>query len=490
VARQHELVAARVEDRIPDTLLVVEHEPVVTLGSSAREAHLLLAPEEYERRGITVVRTDRGGDVTYHGPGQLVFYPICKLAPGDRDPHRHLRRLEEAGMRTLERFGIRAFRSEGKTGIWTDRGKIAAIGVHLRRWVTFHGLALNVAVDLAAFSTIVPCGLADRRVTSMAEILGPEAAPDLEEAAAAAIPLFRQALDRDLRVMTGSEVAPKPPWLRVSLRRTERHGEVDRILRCHGLHTVCEEADCPNIHECYGAGTATFLIMGDVCTRHCGFCAVKKGVPLPLDPEEPRRVAAAVKDLRLRHAVITSVDRDDLPDGGAAHIARTVTAIRAGAPSCRIELLTPDFAGDEQALETVFASRPDIFGFNLETVGRLHRRVRPDTSYAVSLDVLRYAARRKETFGHLVKSGFMLGLGETDADIRSTLEDLAQIPCDLVTIGQYLAPTRRHLPVKRYVPPEEFAAWKREGERLGIGRVYAGPLVRSSYHAEDQADPR
>ena len=278
----------------------------------------------------------------------------------------------------------------------------------------------------------------------------------------------------------------KPEWIRVSLTHTETFEKVHGILRNYRLHTVCEEAHCPNIHECYNEGTATFLIMGGICTRRCGFCAVKTGTPDALDPEEPARVAQAVKALGLAHTVITSVDRDDLADGGATHFSRTVEEIRHAAPSCRIEVLTGDFNGDPRLLETVFASRPDIFAFNVETVGRLHRTVRPAVSYPVSLEVLAIAARRKTHFGFLVKSGFMVGLGETDDDIRATLKDLGAIPCDIVTIGQYLAPSPAHLPVSRYVPPEEFTRWKQEGERYGIARVFAGPLVRSSYHAAHQ----
>ncbi|HAK95132.1 MAG TPA: lipoyl synthase [Planctomycetes bacterium] len=280
----------------------------------------------------------------------------------------------------------------------------------------------------------------------------------------------------------------RPPWLRARLRESPARDAVARILDAHNLHTVCREAHCPHIHECFGARTATFLIMGDICTRRCRFCAVATGVPRPLDEDEPRRVGAAVRELGLRYAVVTSVDRDDLPDGGAAHFARTVAAIRAAAPDCRIELLAPDFKGEHAHLETVFAARPEVFGFNLEVVGRLHDAVRPAVSYARSLAVLAYAARRKAAHGFLVKSGFMLGVGEREDDIRATLEDLARVPCDIVTIGQYLAPTASHLPVDRFAAPEEFARWKDEGERaLGIPCVFAGPLVRSSYHAAEQA---
>ena len=286
--------------------------------------------------------------------------------------------------------------------------------------------------------------------------------------------------------MTGA----RPPWLRLRLRHGPGHAEMRRILDAHGLHTVCEEAQCPNIHECYGARTATFLIMGAVCTRRCAFCAVKSGKPAPLDGDEPRRVAAAAAELRLRHAVVTSVDRDDLPDGGAAHFARTIDAIRAACPGCAIEVLTPDFKANPTHLDVVFARRPDVFAFNVETVGRLHPLVRPQVSYARSLDVLAAAAAAKPSRGFLVKSGFMVGLGENDTDIRATLQDLARTPCDIVTIGQYLAPTAAHHPVARFAAPDEFEAWRRLGEeQLGIPRVFAAPLVRSSYHAAAQVSP-
>lgn len=279
----------------------------------------------------------------------------------------------------------------------------------------------------------------------------------------------------------------KPSWLRVSLKQGDGFAHVTGILKAHRLNTVCEEADCPNIHECYGARTATFLIMGDICTRSCRFCAVTTGKPAPLDPDEPNRIAEAVKDLGLKHVVLTSVDRDDLPDGGAAHFSATVRAIRARWPECRIEVLTPDFNGDEALLAQVFESRPDVYGFNMETVGALHQAIRPAVSYETSLQVLRLARSAQSDHGFLVKSGFMVGLGETDEQILATLKDLAAIPCDIVTIGQYLAPTRSHAPVARYVTPEAFAQWKETGEQLGIRTVFAGPLVRSSYHADRQA---
>ncbi len=279
----------------------------------------------------------------------------------------------------------------------------------------------------------------------------------------------------------------RPPWLRVRVGSRPCFERVSSILRSHRLHTVCEEAHCPNIHECYGAGTATFLIMGDICTRSCRFCAIKSGKPKPLDPTEPRRVAEAVRALGLAYVVVTSVDRDDLPDGGACHFAATVQAIRTLAPGCRIEVLTPDFRGELKAIEQVLAAGPDVFGHNVETVRKLFARIRSGGRYERSLGVLGFAAERKRKYGAAVKSGFMLGLGELAADIEETLRDLAQAGCDIVTIGQYLSPSAEHYPVERFVTPEEFRAWERRGLELGIPTVYAGPLVRSSYHAEEQA---
>ncbi len=252
-------------------------------------------------------------------------------------------------------------------------------------------------------------------------------------------------------------------------------------MREKNLHTVCEEARCPNIGECWGNKTATFLILGDTCTRGCRFCAIDKGKPLALDPEEPRNVALVVKDLGLDHIVVTSVNRDDLPDGGAAHFAKTVFWIKAFNPGIRVELLIPDFEGNLQALATVVDSGIEILNHNIETVPRLYGKVRPGHSYKLSLGILSAAKKQRPTM--LTKSGFMLGVGETADEVLATLRDLRQNDVDIVTIGQYLQPSNRQLRVERYVTPQEFQEFRAEAEIMGFRHVESGPLVRSSYHA-------
>lgn len=290
-------------------------------------------------------------------------------------------------------------------------------------------------------------------------------------------------------------VAPAPPpatrlerpeWLKVRLSTTGEYEDVRAMMRRLSLVTVCEEARCPNIHECWARErTATFMLLGDVCTRHCGFCAVGKGRPGALDPEEPARVAEAAAELRLSHAVVTSVNRDDLPDGGAAHFAATIRAIRRRNPGCTVEVLIPDFQGDAAALDTVLDEAPEILNHNMETVARLYRRVRPDAGYEQSLALIARAARRRDREGLALKtkSGLMVGLGETEEEVVGLLADLRSAGCDIATIGQYLQPHERRLPIERYYTPEEFERLRRSGEALGLSRVESGPLVRSSYHA-------
>jgi lipoic acid synthetase len=278
----------------------------------------------------------------------------------------------------------------------------------------------------------------------------------------------------------------RPDWLKVRANTTGEYEEVRRMMRRLALTTVCEEARCPNIHECWASErTATFMLMGDVCTRHCGFCAVGKGAPGALDAGEPGRVAEAAAELGLSHAVVTSVNRDDLADGGAEHFAATIRAIRQRLPGCTVEVLIPDFRGDAKALETVLAEEPEILNHNTETVPRLYRRVRPDAVYAQSLELLARAdaCRRRTGSALKTKSGVMAGLGETMEELLATLSDLRAAGCDIATIGQYLQPYERRLPVERYYTPEEFERLRVEGEGMGFLRVESGPLVRSSYHA-------
>ena len=271
-----------------------------------------------------------------------------------------------------------------------------------------------------------------------------------------------------------------PEWLRVRLPGGENYNRLKVLVRDQSLHTVCEEARCPNIGECWSRGTATFMILGDICTRSCGFCAVTTGRPTDLDSDEPRRVAEAVRRLGLKHAVITSVNRDELADGGAAIWAATVRAVRELAPDCRVEVLVPDFKGIWWALDLVLETRPDVFAHNLETVPRLSREVRPQARYDQSLEVI----ARARSAGLRTKSGLMLGLGETSEEILAVMADLRDAGCDVLTLGQYLQPTRAHLKVESYIAPDTFRDYAAHGRSLGFAHVEAGPLVRSSYHAE------
>jgi lipoic acid synthetase len=286
-------------------------------------------------------------------------------------------------------------------------------------------------------------------------------------------------------MMSSTEQTRRPHWLKVDLGGKGSFYHVKELVEGQKLHTVCQSARCPNIGECWGRKTATFMILGDACSRDCGFCAVSHGDLEAVDPDEPRRVAEAVRELGLRYAVITSVTRDDLPDGGAGLFAQTIEAIRRLSPGCRIEVLIPDFAGSEEALRTVLQAEPDVLNHNLETVPALYSRVRPQADYDRSLDLLASARRQ----GAMTKSGLMLGLGESRQQLISTLHDLRRVACQIVTLGQYLPPSRRHLAVDRFVPPEEFAELRLIGHQMGFMHVESAPLVRSSYHADQQAQP-
>jgi len=281
-------------------------------------------------------------------------------------------------------------------------------------------------------------------------------------------------------------VTPRPEWLRIRVAESDDYREILALVERKALNTVCQEARCPNIFECWGRErTATFMLMGDICTRHCGFCAVAQGTGRPLDPDEPRHVAEAVAAMGVRHAVVTSVNRDELPDGGASHFAATIREIRASNPGVTVEVLIPDFLGSEAALRTVLGERPEVLNHNTETVRRLYRRVRPDALYERSLELLSRAAgfRDHSATEMKVKSGLMVGLGETREELEATLVDLRRSGVDVVTIGQYLQPHERRLPIERYYSPEEFDGLRTFGEGLGFRRVESGPLVRSSYHA-------
>lgn len=280
----------------------------------------------------------------------------------------------------------------------------------------------------------------------------------------------------------------KPKWIRARAPLGREVNRIRRLLRENQLSSVCEEAACPNLGECFQHGTATFMIMGDICTRRCPFCDVAHGKPQPLDPSEPQKLAAAIETMDLKYVVITSVDRDDLRDGGAEHFARCIQAIRERTPRVRVEILVPDFRGRmETALDALLQHPPDVFNHNLETVPRLYRQARPGADYQGSLELLKLFKERHPELP--TKSGLMLGLGEEDEEIEQVMADLRAHGCDMLTLGQYLQPSRDHLPVVRYVTPEQFDAWRSLGEGMGFSNVASGPLVRSSYHADLQANP-
>jgi lipoic acid synthetase len=479
-----------------DHLLLLEHPHVYTLGKRADPAHVLVPPASV---GADLVTTDRGGDVTYHGPGQLVGYPIVTLdesPAGMRDVIAHVRRLEALLIDVLAGFGIEARRDESFTGVWAGEDKIAAIGVRVARGRTLHGFALNVDPDLSMFDHIVPCGIRGRGVTSMAARAG-AGAPSMREVVDAVVRLAPRHLGASGTVragvswarpevpvaIEGSERFRRPEWMKVKADLGPGYRELKRLVREESLHTVCEEAGCPNIFECWSQRTATFMILGERCTRACGFCLVDTRKPLPVDRDEPARVADAVARLGLLHAVVTSVARDDVPDGGAAIFAETIRAVRARNPRTTIEVLIPDCKGDADALETIFAARPDVLNHNLETVARLQRLARPSAGYARSLAVL----GRAQAAGLTTKSGLILGMGETEPELRAAIADLRGVGVDLLTLGQYLRPSPAHLPVTRWWTPEEFAVLGDHARSLGFAHVESGPLVRSSYHARDGA---
>ena len=290
-----------------------------------------------------------------------------------------------------------------------------------------------------------------------------------------------------IKVVPADQVLKKPEWIRVRAATSgSRFREIKEILRSNRLHTVCEEASCPNIGECFGKGTATFMIMGDKCTRRCPFCDVGHGRPDPLDPDEPRNLARTIAELRLSYVVITSVDRDDLRDGGAQHFVDCIRAVREHSPATRIEVLVPDFRGRlERALAILESAPPDVMNHNLETVPRLYREARPGSDYAHSLKLLQEFKRRVP--GVPTKSGLMVGLGESDDEILATMHDLRAHDVDMLTLGQYLAPSNAHLPVRRYVHPDTFRMFEAQAQAMGFGHAAVGPMVRSSYHADQQA---
>ena len=520
LALQRQLNAGSTDDH----LLLLEHPHVITTTKRTPAQHVL---SDVEARGATIVETNRGGDITYHGPGQLVGYPILSV-PGKRggglaDTAAYVASIEQVLIDVLSGLGLRVGRLFRATGVWVDPdgprpAKVAAIGVRLNRSRSMHGFALNVDPDLAWFDRIVPCGLADKGVTSLAEEgveISMGEVVDLVAARAAlewaphglvdfagvghgddlsAQAYTDQADGTSVRLLgrlaaagvTADPVrlkARKPSWMRVPLDTALGYREIKKTMRGLNLVTVCEEAGCPNISECWNDGTATFMILGERCTRACGFCLIDTRKPAPVEADEPSRVAEAAERMELEHVVVTMVARDDLADGGAAAVSATVAAIRERLPASRVEVLVSDFRGSDPSLHTVFAARPDVFNHNIETVARLQRAVRPSASYGRSLSVL----ARAKAAGLITKSSIIAGMGETVDEVTQTLGDLHAVGVDIVTIGQYLRPSSHHLPVANWWSPSVFAEWKAVGEAMGISHVESSPLTRSSYHARQAA---
>ncbi|MFW2333208.1 lipoyl synthase [Ilumatobacter sp.] len=509
-------------------LLLLEHDHVFTYGPRADlDTNLRCDPAAV---GADFVAVKRGGDITYHGPGQLVGYPIVSL-PNAKGSLEHVHGVEQLLIDALTELGVRdAGRLSEYPGVWVDAGgpdprKIAAIGVRLARGRTMHGFALNVTSDMTYMREhIVACGIADRPVTSLSEegidvsmrevvdvvarlgaqrwsngvserqdVAWRHRHDDLTPFSRGEGPgrpvTFRPPRSHARLEQAGvtgglSIETRKPDWLRPKVRLGPEVLQLRKTIRDLDLVTVCEDAGCPNLSECWSDGTATFMVLGERCTRACGFCLVDTRQPLGPDGGEPARVATAVDRMALDHVVLTMVARDDLPDGGMAFVAECVETIRARRPQARIETLISDAKGSLDSLATLFGARPDVLNHNVETVPRLQRAVRPSAGYARSLSVLAHA----KAAGLTTKSSIMAGLGETDDEMIGALADLAGIGCDIVTIGHYLRPTSHHLPIARWVEPNEFGRWKQIGERLGIGHVEASPLTRSSYHAKQAAE--
>jgi lipoic acid synthetase len=477
LVRQKVLVEERIAGSSPDCLVLVEHPPVVTIGRSGSLEDLHVSKEALSRRGVALYHADRGGMATFHGPGQLVAYPILKLK--EKNLHLYLRTLQDTLAKVLRTYGLNPEFRRGQPGLWLHSAKVASVGIAVRRWVTYHGVALNVSIDPKGFNWIVPCGHPNEKITSMEREQGYPV--DMSEVKKSFIEAFCTLFAYAKKRNGDKRGSKRPVWLTRAAPDTLALDRMEKKLRRWELSTVCQSAHCPNLGECFARGTATFMILGTRCTRRCRFCAVDKARPEKVDPEEPERVARMARELGLRYVVVTSVTRDDLPDGGAEQFTRTIEQIRKHSPHARVEVLVPDFKGSLTALRKVCQARPDMFNHNIETVESMYPRVRPQARYQRSLSILEYAARE----GLRVKSGLMLGLGETREQVMKTLTELKRKGCQYLTIGQYLRPSKGHLPVARFVPPGEFQDLAEKARSMGFKAVAAGPLVRSSYRAHE-----
>ena len=502
-----------------DYLLLLEHNNVVTIGRSGDINNLLVSKNILNENNIEFFETDRGGDITFHGDGQLIGYPIIRLD----DPKKvvpFVRKIENVIIDTLAELSIEAFSKTDDTGVWTKEGKIASIGIKVSKWTTLHGFSLNISENTKGFDFINPCGSSDEHVVSIQQYDETVSFKEVTEIISRKfVEIFKyEKVDKQFSQFTPRQLKKKkefhidqlvnkgvfnasknsvpitlnssvksepqrPEWMKVKANLGKDYLSLKSLIKEKRLNTVCEEASCPNIYECWSMGTATFMIMGDTCTRACGFCDVNTGKPCDLDMDEPYRVAESVKIMGLTHAVITSVNRDDLDDGGSAFFAKTIDEVRLENNQTSIEVLIPDFKGSKEAIDNIINANPEVLNHNLETVPRLQREIRTAASYGRSLALLQYA--KQSHFLGKTKTGLIVGMGEKFEEVVAVLKDLSRIKIDIVTIGQYLRPTQRHRLIDRYVSEEEFEQYKIIGQELGIPHIESGPLVRSSYHAKD-----
>ncbi len=502
-----------------DYLLLLEHNNVVTIGRSGDINNLLVSKNILNENNIEFFETDRGGDITFHGDGQLIGYPIIRLD----DPKKvvpFVRKIENVIIDSLAELSIEAFSKTDDTGVWTKEGKIASIGIKVSKWTTLHGFSLNISENTKGFDFINPCGSSEENVVSIQQYDETVSFKEVTEIISRKfVEIFKyEKVDKQFSQFTPRQLKKKkefhidqlvnngvfsasknsvpinlnssvkseperPEWMKVKANLGKDYLSLKSLIKEKRLNTVCEEASCPNIYECWSMGTATFMIMGDTCTRACGFCDVNTGKPCELDMDEPYRVAESVKIMGLTHAVITSVNRDDLDDGGSAFFAKTIDEVRLENNQTSIEVLIPDFKGSKEAIDNIINANPEVLNHNLETVPRLQREIRTAASYGRSLALLQYA--KESHFLGKTKTGLIVGMGEEFEEVIAVLKDLSRINIDIVTIGQYLRPTQRHRLIDRYVLKEEFEQYKTIGQELGIPHIESGPLVRSSYHAKD-----
>ncbi len=477
---QHKLVEQRKKNQIGDTVLFVEHQPVITLGARQNANKLLIERDKLPEKGIDVVDIRRGGGSTAHNPGQLVFYPILNLQELRLGISEYIRTLEQIGIELLKQLGVDSERRKGFPGLWVGDKKIASIGVRVSRQITYHGMAINISNDLTIFDYIIPCGLDNIKMTSVLNETGKlHTMTEVKKILHEILTNYFKSKIRNQK----SEIGRLPPWLKRPMPSGTEFTKTSDIVNSLGLETICMSANCPNRGQCWSRGTATVLILGNICTRSCKFCSVPKGKPAPPDKTEPKRLAELTKKLDLKYLVITSVDRDDLPDGGASHFRDCIDEVRRQSPDIKFEILTPDFRScQNEAIEILAQAQPFIFAHNVETVPSLYSKARAGGDYRRSLDLLRQA---KESFKNTpTKSSIMLGLGETEDEVEQVLKDLRTAGCDRLTIGQYLKPSKASLDVVEYVTPEKFDFWKQRAIELGFAWVISAPFARSSYFAE------